>query len=176
MSTTRSLKYYPWVSKAMMPDTERKKRIKLERDSPGTRESFLTASFLSQASFPWFSLSLPKTSRKPPPPPLPQKKTRKSLLSFFFFSKPPPASLFMHQQAWFSSSPAWPLPCPCSPSFWRKGPPFLSKKENAKKSSPSLFRAPLPPLLHKKGLQICLSSVELMSVRNVNIGVKSKCE
>ena len=61
MSTTKWLKYYPWVNKEMMPDIERKKRIKLERDSPGTRESFPTTSFLSQASSPWFPLSLPSS-------------------------------------------------------------------------------------------------------------------
>ena len=72
MSTTRSLKYYPWVNKEMMPNTERKKRIKLERDSPGTRESFPIASFLPQASSPWFSLSLPS-----------------SFFSFFFPLYPP---------------------------------------------------------------------------------------
>ena len=47
MSTTKSLKYYPWVNREMMSDIKRKKRIKLERDSPRTRESFPTASFLS---------------------------------------------------------------------------------------------------------------------------------
>ena len=93
-----------------------------------------------------------------------------------FFHKPSPALLFTHQQHGFFPQQhgllALLLPVQSGFPPAEKGvPPSLFQKEMQISKKKTLPRVP-----HKRGLQICLSSVELTSARNVNTEVKSKCE
>ena len=73
-------------------------------------------------------------------------------------------------QVWAPPTPAWPLPCLFLSSHLVVPPLF-------KREMPRREKKTLPPgPLIKGGLQICPSSVELTSVRNMNTGVKGKCE
>ena len=99
-------------------------------------------------------------------------------VSFLFFI----SSLAGHYQPYYSfisqhgsSTPSMAPAISMQPVSWEKRPPShpppLFQKGNAKK------REKLSPgALHKRGLQICPSLVELTSVRNVNTGMKNKCK
>ena len=157
-----------------------------------TRPALATTGLLSQRKtsqnpFLLLSLSSQNISETQPKPPM------SSLIALFLQVPPPPSihhpssgktplsqvyplSYSSISQHGFLQPPSWaamPLAsCLCGSRAWgRPPPPFFHKcNENGKKNSPQAL------LYFKRGLQICLSSVELTSVRSMNIRVKGKCE
>ena len=113
-------------------------------------------------------LLFPTARYAPSPRCLPPSLSFFSLPVCVFPSKSLLAFLFMHQQAWACNPP-----CSWFPGRREKGAPTY------------LSCCPAPLMLSEKlrslapqngGSQICPSSVEFTSVRNMNTEVKRKCE